>query len=66
MKRKIVQIATYYQKVEEGLSRGILIALADDGTIWRGYQKTANVETWKWYDELPSLPDDNSNLGKVR
>lgn len=63
MKRKIVQIAVCEQSYN-GLSHGVVFALANDGSLWRGYRTNVG-EDFKWYS-LPELPDDNSNLNKVR
>jgi len=65
MKRKIIAIANRSGTNEEN---GSTIALADDGTLWEGYphfQGNGKPYEWRW-ECLPGLPDDPSNLGKVR
>lgn len=64
MKRKIIQITGFPGTAEDG---GTLVALADDGTLWEGYQHYYRGQTrpHKW-NQIPTLPDDNSNLSKVR
>jgi hypothetical protein len=58
MKRKAVQMVTAGEK-------NVLIVLADDGTMW--VRVNSRVEDgWKTeWRQLPTLPDDNSNLGRV-
>ena len=70
MNRKIVQISAAVTEVPltDGSSgkRVVTVALADDGTLWRGWQKlVGKPESYIW-TQLPGLPADNSNLSKVR
>lgn len=65
MKRKIIQIATAYETSSEV---NIVHALADDGTLWAGYPhwvEKGKPYVFQW-EPLPGLPDDNTNLNKVR
>jgi len=65
MKRKITQV-TAFELVRDGRHQGCVIALADDGTLWRGWQvKEGDATSFEWR-QFPSLPDDTSNLGKVK
>lgn len=65
MKRKIIQISTYYNPAQRW-EQGVITALADDGTLWRGWQwDKKDFNSFKW-TQVNSLPDDNTNLGKVR
>lgn len=91
MKRKIVGIATLSMDNEVEGTHGEVVALADDGTLWKGGMKCLNMEQvqayyaqarasavaatkaippayqygWAW-EQLPGLPDNNSNLTKVK
>lgn len=75
MKRKIIQIATM-----PALDAGavpVIIALADDGTVWDGCSRLVGNHTredgsyggakyeWGW-EQIPALPDNLSNLSKVK
>lgn len=66
MKRKIIQIAIGAGH-EEAAS---IIALADDGSLWEGCRRFQGKDAtpryaFKW-EELPALPDNNTNFQKVR
>lgn len=65
MKRTIVYICNRSGRTDQ---EGSIIALANDGTLWEGYPHwVANGKPYEFkWTELPSLPDDNANLGKVR
>ena len=66
MKRKIVQICTYVVRNDRNtkdLAR--VVALADDGTVWCGGKYLDGHDEFHWMS-VPALPDDNSNLSKVR
>lgn len=85
MKRKIVQIVDRFISTDD---EAILVALADDGTLWEGCTRlvnndevmafnvlpylerngrTAPERIYQFYwEQIPGLPDDNTNFGKVR
>ncbi len=91
MKRKIVSIATLSMDNDVEGTYGEVVAVADDGTLWKGGMKCLNLDQvkafyaqakvgapttkvmtapayeygWVW-EQLPALPDDNSNLTKRR
>jgi hypothetical protein len=82
MKRKIIQIVDRF--IGSG-DEAVLVALADDGTLWeganarvvdspaitrddsQGIKFKAAVVHWEWkWEQIRGLPDDNSNLSRVR
>lgn len=75
MKRKIVQIAC--MPANDPGAVPVIFALADDGTVWGGCSSIVGHHMrddgmylgpkfeWAW-DQIPSLPDNNSNLSKVK
>lgn len=65
MKRKIIQIAVSHD-TENDVT--IVNALADDGTLWSGFNHwvgSGKPAVFQW-DQLPALPDNDTNLHKVR
>lgn len=91
MKRNIVSITTLSMDNDVEGTHGVVVAVADDGTLWKGgivclnraqvqayYAQVKAVAMtptewtppayqygWTW-EQLPGLPDDNSNLTKVK
>ena len=64
MNRKIIQIAT---AVAEGES-ALIMVLCDDGTAWfynQNYDHKLQKCICTW-EQLPAIPQDTTNLTKVR
>lgn len=66
MKRKIVQVVVYVETdgdMENGISSdSTLVALADDGTLWRQAFSSPSVASDVFWNRLPDLPD--TGVGK--
>lgn len=67
MNRKIIQICASQAQEEYKITT----VLCDDGTLWEGYQRYENISPTKRYlkfvwEQLPDIPQDTSNLTRVR
>lgn len=58
MSRKIVQIAI--AGPAHGIHTNLLIALADDGTVWKKREFIGDDSSHPWV-KLPSLPEEEPN-----
>ena len=65
MRRKIQQIAVT-NATHGAWNICVVFALADDGTLWRGERRVKKEKRPFEWELIPALPDDVSNLQRMK